>query len=314
MAVLGVLTAFLAPLDAVAEYPDRPIKLVVPWPVGATTDSIARVFGQQLSQKLETSVIVENRGGANAIVGTQHVANAAPDGYTIEFTTSEPLAINPHVYKSLPYDVEKDLTAVAFVGRTYFVIAARTGFPADDIRQTIALARQQPGKLTVASYGIADLFLGSFESETGTEFLRVPYQGAGPAVTAVLGGQVDLTLAASFSAAQHLQGGRIKLLAVGSSERLPFIPQVPTFIEQGLAGFQIGNWLALMAPSSLDPKIQEKLENATREIVASPEFVQRSQSMGIEPKFAPGSELQSIIQADSKRWARVVKEKNIPLQ
>lgn len=312
--VIGVVASSLLLFTAnaaVAAFPDRPIRLVVPWPAGATTDAIARVFAEQLGQRLGGSVVVENRGGANAIIGTQSVARSAPDGYTLLFTTSEPISINPHIYSSLPYDVEKDLDPIAFVGRTYFVIAARSDFPANDIPATIALAKKDPAKINVGSYGIANLFLGSFESVTGTEFTRIPYQGAGPAISAVIAGQVDLTLAASFSAAQHIRGGRVKLLAVGSSKRLGFIPDVPTFVEQGMPGFEIGNWLSIFAPHGTPQAVREALSAATRAVVQSKQFVERAQAMGIDAEFRGPGELLSFLQSDSARWAKVAKDKNI---
>lgn len=312
-ALLAMLLATFA-LQSWAEFPERAIRLVVPWPAGATTDVAARIFGDRLSKKLGVGVVVENRGGANAIVGTQFVAKSAPDGYTLEFTTSEPLTINPNIYKTLPYDVEKDLEPLAFVGRTYFVVAAKAAFPANDIQGAIALAKQQPGKITVGSYGIADMFLGSFESATGTQFLMVPFQGGGPAITAVLGGQVDLTLAASFSAAQHVAGGRIKVLGVGSAKRLQLLPDTPTFIEQGMAGFEIGNWVSIHAPRGLPERTREVLRQAIEEIVRSAEFVERGRAIGIEVDYAPPDALRAFMRADSARWRKVAREKKIEIE
>ena len=310
-----LVALLIAPaVPAWAEYPERPIRIIVPWPAGATTDVVARIFGDRLSKKLGVGVVVENRAGANAIVGTQFVAKSAPDGYTLEFATSEPITINPNIYKSLPYDVEKDLEPLAFVGRTFFVIAARTGFAPNDIQGAIALARQQPGKITVGSYGIADMFLASFESATNTEFLKVPFQGGGPAVTAVLGGQVDLTLVAAFSAAQHLAGGRIKVLGIGGAKRLPLLPDVPTFIEQGMPGFEIGNWMSIMAPRGLPDRTREVLRQAIEEIVRSPDFVERGRAVGIEPEYGSPDALRAFIRSDSARWRKVAREKKIEIE
>ncbi len=301
----------LAASTAVAAFPDRPVRLIVPWPAGSTTDAAARVFADQLGQRLGGTVVVENRGGANGMIGTQSVARSAPDGHTLLFATSEPLSINPHIYPSVPYDVEKDLDPIAFVGRTYFVIAARADFPGNDIPATIALAKKDPGKINVGSYGIANLFLGSFESVTGTEFTRIPYQGAAPAVSAVIAGQVDLTLAASFTAAQHIKGGRLKVLAVGSGKRLGFIPDVPTFAEQGMPGFEIGNWLGIFAAHGTPQAVRDTLSTATKAVLESPQFVEKAQAMGIDAEFRGPDDLRSFLRSDSARWAKVAKEKNI---
>lgn len=310
VALLLVSAGTLAASAANAQYPDRPIRVVVPWPPGATTDVAARIFGERLAQKLNANVIVENRGGGNGIVGTNAVARAAPDGYTIEFATSEPLTINPHL-QSVPYNVEKDLEPIAFIGKTFFVLAARTDFPASDVASTVALARSSSGKVTVGTYGIANLFLGSFEAATGSRYTAVPFQGAGPAINAVMGAHVDLTLAASFSAAQHLRNGRIKLIAVGSAERLSFLPDTPTFIEQGIAGFEIGNWLSLFAPAGTPASIRESLRKATEEIVRSPDFVEKFRSIGVEAQYMGSEELRAFMRTDSARWAKVVADKGL---
>lgn len=301
-------------INSYAAFPDRPVRVVIPWPAGATTDALGRAFAQQLGEKLGGTTFVENRGGANAMIGTENVARSRPDGYSLLFTTSEPISINGSLYKSIPYDVEKDLEPVAFVGRTFFVIAARADFPANNMQELVQLAKQKPKVINVGSYGIADLFLGSLESLTDTEFMAIPYQGAGPAITAVLAGQVDLTFAASFSAAQHLAGGRIKLLGVGSSERLSFIPNVPTFIEQGIAGYEIGNWLAVFAPRGLDPAVRAKLTDAIAAVVKSKEFEERARSMGVKPELGNGEYLADVVRKDTARWAKVAKDKNIPKQ
>jgi tripartite-type tricarboxylate transporter receptor subunit TctC len=311
--VLGCISACIA-ANSYAAFPERPVRLVIPWPAGATTDALGREFARQLGEKLGESTFVENRGGANGMIGTESVARARPDGYTLLFTTSEPISINGNLYKSIPYDVEIDLEPVAFVGRTYFVFAARADFPANDMQQLIKLAKQKPKDINVGSYGIADLFLGSLESLTGTEFMAIPYQGAGPAITAVLGGQVDLTFAASFSAAQHLTGGRIKLLGVGSAERLSFIPNVPTFIEQGIAGYEIGNWLAVFAPRGLDATARAKLTEAIAAVVKSKAFEERARSMGVKPELGNGEYLADVVRKDMARWAKVAKDKNIDKQ
>ena len=301
-------------VHAWAEFPERTIRLIVPWPAGATTDVTARIFADRLSKKLGVGVVVENRGGANAIVGTQYVAKSAPDGYTLQFTTSEPLTINPNIYKSLPYDVEKDLEPLAFIARTYFVIAAKTAFPASDIQGAIALARQKPGKIKVGSYGIADMFLGSFEAVTNTQFLVVPFQGGGPAVTAVLGGQVDLTLVAAFSAVQHLAGGRLKVLGIGSAKRLSLLPDVPTFIEQGMAGFEIGNWMSMQAPRGLPDRTREILRQAIEEIVRAPDFVERGRTIGIEAEYLAPDALRAFMRADTARWRKIARDKKIEIE
>lgn len=312
LSALILATATVVPSYSRAEYPERPIRLVYPWPGGSPTDAIARIFADRLSKKLNTNVVVDNRGGANAILGTQLVARSAPDGYTLFITTSEPLTINPNIYKKLPYDVEKDLEPLALVAKTYFVIVATASFPANDIQNLIALAKQKPGKIAVGGYGIADMFLASFESVTGTEFLRVPFQGGAPAITATIGGEVALTFVAASAAAQY--PGRLKTLGVGSAKRLASLPGVPTFVEQGLPGYEIGNWLGILAPRGIPGRARELLRQAIEQVARSSEFTDRVSAMGAEANYMPADALRAYIRAESTRWGKIVREKKIELR
>lgn len=314
LAMLVLATGQVVPSYSRAEYPERPIRLVYPWPAGSAVDLASRIFAESLSKKLGVAVVVDNRSGANAIVGTQVVAKSTPDGYTLLMTTSEPLTINPNIYKTLPYDVEKDLDPLAFVGRTIFLIAANASFPANDVQSAIALAKKQPGKITVGSYGIADMFLAFFESVTGAEFLRVPFQGGGPAITATIGGQVDLTLVPTFTAAQHLASGRIKVLGIGSAKRLASLPAVPTFTEQGLPGFEIGNWVGILSPRGIPGAVRTRLQQPIEDIVRSPEFTDRLRAVGVEAEYMKADTFRAYIRAESARWGKIVREKNILVQ
>lgn len=301
-----------APTVAHSAYPDRPIRLIYPWPAGSAVDLATRVFAEELSKRIGNPVIVENKAGANAIVGTQFVAGSAPDGYTLLMTTSEPLVINPHVQANLSYDVDRDLEPIAFVGRTVFVIAATTPFPANDAKTLVALAKKDPGKYSVGTFGIADMFLASFESVTGTEFLRVPFQGGGPAITGVLGGHVDMTLVPTATATQYLASGKVKLLGVGSAKRLASLPAVPTFNEQGLTGFEIGNWVSILAPRGIPAEAKAFLQKEIAEVVRSPAFIERVGAMGVEVEYMPADRFREYLASESKRWATIVREKNIP--
>lgn len=308
-----ITSALLAgSINAYAAYPDRPIRLIYPWPAGSSSDQVTRLLAQELSTRIGESVIVENKPGANAIIGTQFVAKSQPDGYTLLMTTSEPLVINPNLYATLPYDPKRDLEPVAFVGRTVFVIAAKASFPANDTKALIALAKKDPGKYSVGTYGIAEMFLASFESASGTQFLAVPFQGGGPAIAAVLGGQVDMTFVPTVTATQYLASGRVKLLGVGSAKRIASLPSVPNFDEQGLAGFEIGNWLSVLAPRGLTPEVKAVLQKAIADVVQSPAFAERVGAMGLEAEYMSAEKFRDYLMSEDKRWATLVLEKNIP--
>ncbi len=311
-ALLAIAVPIIAMLSigaAYADYPKDPIRLIVPWPVGGSNDLVGRVFAEALGNKLGTAVVVDNKTGANGIIGTANVSKASADGYTLLFTSSEPLTVNPGIYSDLPYDVTKQLDTLALVARTHFVIAANKEFPADDIKSAVALAKQHPKKYSFGSYGIADMFLAYYEKTTDTDYLRVPYRGAAPALTATLAGTVDMTLVATSTALST--GNKIKILGVGSKQRIDTMPEVPTFIEQGLTDFEIGNWLSLSAPTGLPPDIRDKLVQATDEIANSPSFKQRLVDVGIHADYMAGKQLQDLIHADTDRWTKLAVEKNL---
>ncbi|MBL6458814.1 tripartite tricarboxylate transporter substrate binding protein [Belnapia sp. T6] len=310
----GLASAFLllASGSAWSAYPDHAIRVVVPWPAGGSSDLIGRVFAEGLSKQLGVGVVVENRPGANGVIGMSVVQRAAPDGYTLVGTVSEPLTINPAIMRTVPYDVATQFEPLGLIARTSFVMVASSSFPAGDVQGTIALARQRPGVLTVGSYGIADMFLASFEYETGTRFLRVPYQGAAPAITATIASQVDLTMVAS-STAQPVTDS-LKLIAVGSAQRLPMFPQLRTFGEQGMPSFQIGNWAAVLAPSGLPAEVRAVLVPAIERVVASEEFRARLANGGIEAEHLAPESLARMIQEDAARWRNVVRGMNVPVQ
>ena len=290
-----------------AVYPDHPIKVIVPWPAGGSGDLVGRVFSDFLTRKLNNAVVVENRAGANAGIGTMLVTRAAADGYTLLVTTSEPLTINPVLSTDLQYDAQKQLEPIALIARTHFVLVANKTFPAQDLQQLIVIAKQQPEKLTVGTYGVADMYVAFLESRTQTSFLRVPYQGASPALAAMLGNTVDMTWVASSTAEASRETATI--LGVASARRLPTLPNVPTFAEQGLADFKVGNWLSLWSPIGLSSEVRSALTLAAQSVVESAEFKRQLSERGIDAEYGSADELRALVQTELTRWRGLVNKK-----
>ena len=294
-----------------AEYPDRPIRIVSPWPAGGSGDLVARVFADFLARKTGAAVVVENRTGGNGGIGSTAVARAAPDGYTLLVTTSEPLTINPTVSGDLQYVVARDFDPIALIARTHFVVVAQAAFAPNDMQQLIANARANPGKVTAATYGIASLFVPYFESLTGTQFLKVPYQGAAPATAAVLSGTVDFTIVATSTAGPVRE--KAKLLGVSSATPVKSLPGVRPFADQGLAEFRIGNWIGLLGPRGIPPDARQWLVNATQSIVESPDFRAQLGDRGIDAAYGSPAELITLIDTESARWSGLIRERDLHL-
>ncbi len=294
-----------------AEYPDRPIRIVSPWPAGGSGDLVARVFADFLARKTGASVVVENRTGGSGGIGTTAVARAAPDGYTLLVTTSEPLTINPTVSSELQYVVARDFEPIALIARTHFVVVAKRSFAPNDLQQLIATARANPGKVTAATYGIASLFVPYFESMTGTQFLKVPYQGAAPATAAVLSDTVDFTIVATSTAGPVRE--KAKLLGVSSATPVESLPGVRPFADQGLAEFRIGNWIGMLGPRGMPPEAFQWLANATRNIVQSPEFRTQLSDRGIDAAYGSSVDLAALIDSEATRWRKLIEDRDLKL-
>lgn len=309
---LLLLLALLAlPFAAAAEFPDRPIRLVSPWPAGGSGDLVARVFADFLARKTGATVVVENRTGGNGGIGTAAVARSAPDGYTLLVTTSEPLTINPTVSSDLQYVVARDFEPLGLLARTHFVVVAKRTPEFNDLQQLIASAKASPDKITAGTYGIANLFVPYFESLTGTQFLKVPYQGAAPATAAVLAGTVDFTIVATSTAGPVRE--KANLLGVSSAAPIDSLPGVRPFAEQGLREFRIGNWIGMLGPRGLPPQVNAWLVRATRTVVESPEFRAQLRDRGIDADYGAPADLAALIDSESSRWKKLIQDRNLKI-
>jgi tripartite-type tricarboxylate transporter receptor subunit TctC len=304
-------------LGASAEYPDKPLKMIVPWPPGGVTDTLARFSADQLQRAIGQPVVVENKGGANGIIGTQSAALLAPDGYGLLAVTAETHAINPSVYKPLPYDPLKDFDPVAMVARVSFVLATRGDLPPNSVKELIAYAKANPGKLSAASYGVGStshLGLATFETLTGTSYIHVPFQGVSPAVNALIGGQVDLAFVNAYNVEPHRKTGKVKILAVAGPDRLHTIADVPTMAEQGVQDMNAGNWYGFVTPHGVPAAVRERLAAELQKIARSKAFEDKAYAMGVQTEFRDAAQFSAFLKEEGARLGQVVRDKNIELK
>ncbi len=316
--ILGFSAGLLAlALPLLAEYPDKPMKLIVPWPPGGVTDTLARFTADQLGRSISQPVVVENKGGANGIIGTQAAMALAPDGYGILAVTAETHAINPSVYKPLQYDPLKDFDTVAMVARVSFVLATRGDLPPNSVPELVAYAKANPGKVTAASYGVGStshLGLATFEKLTGTSYIHAPFQGVAPAVNALIGGQVDIAFVNAYNVEPHRKSGKVKILGVAGPKRLHTIADVPTMAEQGIQGLHAGNWYGFVTPRGVPAAARQKLAAELQKIGNSTAFQEKAFSMGVETEFRDPAQFAEFLRSEGTRLGEVVRDKGIELQ
>lgn len=297
-----------------ADYPDRGIKIIVAWPPGGATDIVGRLLADQLSIALKQSVVVENRPGANGNIGTESFVRMAPDGYALQIATAEALGINPHVYKKLGYDTDRDFDVIALLAQTSFVLAVRSALPVIDVQGFLALAKAEPGKLTLGNYGIGStshLTAAAFELTSGAKFLHVPYRGLSPVINALLTGEIDAAFVSANSAVGLQRSGQLKILGAASLKRLPVVPDEPTFSEQGMPGFVGGNWYGVVAPKGLPAEVKQRLVEETRKIAQSDAFMQKATASSLEMRYLETDAFSEFLRAERAKWGEIVAKQQI---
>jgi len=296
-----------------AQYPNKPIRLIVPFPPGGATDANARVIAKEVENVLGQPLVIDNRGGANAIIGSDLVAKAAPDGYTL-MHISVAFAINPTTHKKLPFDTSRDFTPITnpIVGQGS-LLAVNPSLPAKSVTELIALAKKQ--KLSFGSPGVGNvlhLIATGFMMRAGIEMLHVPYKGAGPALTAVLGGEVQVMVVPPVVALPHLKSGRLRPLGYSGAKRLPVIADVPTIGEAGLPGFQMDTgWHAWFGPAKMPARIVTQVHGAIQKALQVPALREFLLAGGYEPTADPPAEFQKNFQNDLKRWGDLARAAKI---
>ncbi|OZI79154.1 Bug family tripartite tricarboxylate transporter substrate binding protein [Bordetella genomosp. 2] len=317
LAMAGAALLAAAPVPAAEAFPDRPVTLVVPFPPGGPTDALARRLADGLKDQLKQTVVVENRGGAGGNIGAEHVANATPDGYTILFGTSGPLAINVSLYRNQQYDPQKSFAPVIRIGHLPNILVVHPSLPVHNAQELIAYAKQHPDRLSYASSGNgASSHLAGilFNKMAGTNILHVPYKGTGPALNDLLGGQVSMSFTDILTALPHVQAGTLRAIGLASAERSDALPDLPTLAEQGLAGYDVSVFFGIVAPKGTPPDVVGTLNRAFVAALADPGVKQTLRKQGIvEADDQTPQGLATFIAAQVPKWRAVIQEAHVAM-
>jgi tripartite-type tricarboxylate transporter receptor subunit TctC len=310
----GALLAIFAGSAAAQAYPSKPIRLMVPFPPGGSTDIVARIVAQKLGSQLGQPLVIENRGGAGGTLGTAVVAKAAPDGYSLVVGTTSTHVVAPSVYQKLEYDPVKDFAPISLMAVTPYLLVVNPNVPAKSVKELVQLLKAQPGKLNYASAGVGStthLAMEMLKGVSQTYALHIPYSGNGPAGTAVIAGQVEILFGSLPAVLPHAKSGRVRALAVGTPKRSPSLPDVPTVAESGYPGFDASLWLALMAPAGTPAPIIEQLNKEIVAAVSSKETSETLDKNGAEPVTSTPAELAAMVKDGVAKYAKVVKDAGV---
>ena len=311
--VAMILVITTMPVHA-QQYPARPIKIVVPWPVGGATDNVARVVAQKLSPILGQQVLVENRPGATGTIGTQLVIQSPPDGYTLLFMAASLHTFSPHLMKNMPFDTVTDITPISMSVLFPYVLAVSTDSPYKNVMDLIKAGKSQPGKLTYGSFGIGsgpNIVTELFKQQTGTDILHVPYKGGSQMTTGLLGNEVTMMFDSLPSPLGQIRGGKIRALAVTGLERSPVVPDVPTLKESGV-NIEAIIWLGLGGPPKMAPDIVSKLFDAMKQVARDQEVQKRISDMGAQATVSSSpQQFREFMLTERERWGRVIREAKI---
>ena len=314
---LGIVLACCEVSALAQAWPGKAVRIVVPFSPGGIADNSARVVADRLATRLGQSVFVENRAGAAGNIGAEFVAKSAPDGYTLLLGYDGTIVVNPHVYAKTGFDVLRDFAPVTKLGDAGVIVVAHPSVPAKDLRELIALAKAKPGTFTYGSAGTgssAHLACEMLSQRTGAGLVHVPYKGGGQAIADAVGGQIPLVCTAVAGAQQFMKTGRLKGLGLSSATRAAGAPDVPTFIESGLAGFVVDSWVGILAPANTPRPIIDRLQAEIAAVLQMPEVKERYSVLGIDPVGNKPEEYAAQIRADLARWAPVVKQANIRIE
>jgi tripartite-type tricarboxylate transporter receptor subunit TctC len=316
--VTGALFAALfGPLPAAFAYPTKPVRLIVAFPAGGSTDIIGRLVAQKLSERLGQQVIVDNRGGAGGMIGTEIAARSNPDGYTLTMGTTSTHVIAPAAFPTVKYDPIKDFAPLTLVASTPYLLVVNPGVKANTLKDFIALMKAQPGKLNYASAGAGStthLAMEMLKLASGTDIVHVPYGGNGPAGLAVLGGQVQALFGSMPAVLPFAKAGKVRPLAVGTTKRSPALPDVPTVAESGFPGFEVSLWLGFFAPKGTPAPIVSRLQDELVKIAQSPEMKEQFERNGADPLTATPAELNKLMKSELDKYSKVIKQANIKMQ
>jgi tripartite-type tricarboxylate transporter receptor subunit TctC len=314
--VLTALGALVPAIAVCAPYPDKPVRLIVALAPGGPADTAARVFAPAFAEALGQNVLVDNRPGGSAVVGTEAAIRAVPDGYTLLFASSSTLAINPAVLKNLRFDALKDLKLIGLICYTPHVLVVRAQLPAQTFPDLVRLSKAQPDTLRYGSSGIGGAIHLAGElvkRETGADLRHIPYRGGGPATLGLLAGDIDIFISDLSTTAEHIRSGRIRALAMAWPTRSPQLPDVPTFAELGFPAVTSASWFGLAAPAATPPAVIERIDQATRQALASADYQSNMKKIGNETFAFNAVQASAFIKAEAAKWSAVARAANIQL-
>ncbi len=314
LSIAGLAAALLTATAAVAQtYPEKPVRIVVPFPPGGGNDIIVRAMTEEMSKSLGQQVLVDNKPGAGTVIGTDHVAKSAPDGYTI-LIASFAFAVNPSLLAKLPYDHPKAFTPITLIGRSPNIVIVPPDRPYKTMTELTAYAKANPGKLNYGSFGngtSGHLSPELYKIMAKVDIVHVPYKGSGQAITDLLGSRLDMMFATLSGGAAHVRSGKLRALAVTSATRSPAYPEVPTIAESGVPGFASETWYGFLGPAGLQPAVVAKLHAAIKRAVETDAFKKKAEADGLVVNVGDGPALARLIDEEEKRWRPVVKEAKI---
>jgi tripartite-type tricarboxylate transporter receptor subunit TctC len=316
--ILAGIALLLAATAASAQaYPNRPVRIIVPWPPGQATDIAARVVAEKLQQQLGQPFVADNRPGAGGSIGTDAVVKSAPDGYTLLAASAGPISIMPNLQK-IPYEPLKDLAPVSLIALAPFALVTHPSFPANNAREFVQLVRANPDKYTFSSSGTgatAHLVSELFNSMAGLKARHVPYKGSAPAIADLIGGQIDYTLETVASLTGHIKSGRLKVFGVSSGKRTAGLPDVPTLAEAaGIPGYDIGAWIGYAAPAGTPREITTRLAAEVQKAMQTADLKERYLALGMDPAFSAPDEMASFLRSEQARYGSIIKNANIKVE
>lgn len=321
LAHAAVLRGLLKPLIllgissgvAVAAYPDRPLRWVVPYAAGGSSDTVARIVGQKLFERLGQQVVIDNRTGAGTLIGTEIVAHSAPDGYTLLLATP-PTAVNPALYKKVPYVLDRDFAAVTNIAGSSNLLVVHPAVNAASVKELIALAKANPNKFNYGSSGVggaSHLAMALFAGMAGVELTHVPYKGGAPAVADLIAGRLSLAMANLTTAQPHIRGGRLRGLGVGRVTRSPLFPEMPTIAEAGLPGYEANNWNGLLVPARTPRAVIERLQREVVAVLKESAVAERMAGAGLEPIGDTPAQFERYLRDEAAKWGKLIQSAGI---
>jgi tripartite-type tricarboxylate transporter receptor subunit TctC len=308
-------TGLFSQQAALAQYPTKPVHIVVPYPAGGAVDAFARVLTQQLSEMWGQQVVVDNRPGASTMIGAEQVAKSPPDGYTLLLTAELTLVIVPHLYEKIPYDPLRDFAPVVALVSATQALVANPSLPVKTVKDLVALAKAKPGQLTFGSFGngsTGHLNMEVLQAMTGARFNHIPYNGAGPAMNDVIGGHIDFMLAALSIVKGNVQAGKLHMIGVGSNHRSSEFPDVPTLSESGAPGFEAKSWFGLVAPAGTPPDVIKKINQDVTRVISDHAFAEKYlAAQGLESITGTPEQFAAFVRAETVRWGKIVKDADV---